>query len=196
MENYSGNYSQEFIEQLNKPDKSSGLSKPMKIVLIALGVISFIVLILFLINIISKNSESTLTHSLQTNLEYELKIIEEYHPKLENTNLRSANSSLKIVLTNFNRDLKKFDKIVPDPKAKTNTNTVSDDKLSASLNNALLNAMLDRTYIQEMKFEIEKIMISTNKLYNKSNSRNLKDALKTNYDSLKAIRDQLEAMRL
>jgi hypothetical protein len=103
---------------------------------------------------------------------------------LQNSDLRTLNSSLTLVLTNTNRDLagplKEQDIKLKDKKNKTISAVTADfEALENRLEDARLNAVFDRTYAREMTFQLKTLQSDMAVLYKKTNSSSLRTALQT-----------------
>jgi hypothetical protein len=103
---------------------------------------------------------------------------------LQNSDLRTLNSSLTLVLTNTNRDLaeplKEQDIKLKDKKNKTISAVTADfEALKNRLEDARLNAVFDRTYAREMTFQLKTLQSDMAVLYKKTNSSSLRTALQT-----------------
>lgn len=113
---------------------------------------------------------------------------------IKNGQLRSTNSTLAIFLTNANRDIaeplknnsvdiKKIDKTI---QTKENG-----EKLKQTLEDARLNAVFDRVYAREMSYQLDTVAALMSDIYDSTNSKSLKEFLKTTDDNLQPIIKQL-----
>ncbi len=188
MENQTNSYSTEFLNQLNnKPPSKFSQNKFLYLVGGGIGII-----ILTLIGIlILSNQKTVTTNSLLIQTEQVAKIVKKYHKDLEDNQLRSVDSNLQLSLTNYIRDLNKYKN-----KDEKTTEKPDDSAIYDQLDDASLNALLDRNYTQIMIFELDKLMIETDKLYRRSKKSDIKEILKTNYTNISAIKDQFEAIKL
>lgn len=117
---------------------------------------------------------------------------------LQNSELRTINSSLTLILTNANRDmaepLKSRDISLKDKKNKTVVAVQADaESLEKRLEDARLNGVYDRTYAREMTFALKSLRSDMAALYKASNSKSLKDALATADDSLLPITQDFDS---
>lgn len=111
---------------------------------------------------------------------------------LKSSDLRSTNSNLTIFLANANRDItaplsangidvKKIDDTI--------TAAEKGEKLTQTLEDARLNAILDRTYAREMTYQLQTVAALVKEIYGSTNSKTLKSYLeKTDADLQPIIR--------
>lgn len=113
---------------------------------------------------------------------------------IKNGQLRTTNSTLAIFLTNANRD-------IVDPLAKNGVDLEKIDskikaaekgeKLSATLEDARLNATFDRIYAREMSFQLDTVAALMKDIYANTNSKSLKEFLENTDANLAPIKTQL-----
>ena len=101
---------------------------------------------------------------------------------IQSSKLRSLNSSLKLVLTNANRDMqepleKEGIKVDVDKLSKETSSELTE--LTGSLEDARLNAVFDRTYSREVAFYLKKLRAQMSEIYDSTNSKSLKTVLET-----------------
>ena len=120
---------------------------------------------------------------------------------IQNSELRSINSSLTLTLTNTNRDLAGYLK-----KEQINLKDVKKDKtiaavtasygeVSQRLEDARLNGLYDRTYVRELIYLLKTLHADMEELYGSSNSKSLKTVLETNDNNLAPLLESLEAFK-
>lgn len=124
------------------------------------------------------------------------KISSDTQKNLKSGSLRSTNSNLTIFLTNTNRD-------IVDPLAKNNIDvkkldsaiTTKEDgsALTQKLEDARLNAVLDRTYASEMTYQLKTVAVLLQEIYDGTNSKSFKDFLEATNTNLQPLIKQLEA---
>ena len=114
------------------------------------------------------------------------KISGDTQKNLKSGDLRSTNSNLTIFLTNANRD-------IVEPLSSNNVDVKKIDQkitkaedgaaLTQKLEDARLNAVLDRTYAREMTYQLQTIAALMQQIYDSTNSKKLKTFLeKTDAD--------------
>lgn len=151
-------------------------------------IIGLAVVFMFAVSIIALNSGSSNTTSAQTAyLRYDnlSKIPLKYHKYLKSSKLSSTDSNFALFMTNAKRDLE-------EPIAKNGTDLKKLDKtlqakekslaadVTAKLEDARLNAILDRVYAREMAYQAQQLIELYKKMANnrsKSISDNAKKAI-------------------
>lgn len=108
--------------------------------------------------------------------------------------LRSLNSSLAIQLANTNRD-------IVTPLAKNGVDVKKIDKnitlkedgsaMRQKLEDARLNAVYDRVYVNEMNYQLDLLAALIKEIYTSSGDKTLKDFLMATDGNLQPIRKQL-----
>ncbi len=116
---------------------------------------------------------------------------------VQSSELRTLNSSLRLSLTNTNRDLveplKAQDISLKDKKNSSVAAVTADfEELSGRLEDARLNAVYDRTYAREMSYELKTLRSEMAVLYKKSGSKSLRATLETADSNIKPIVEGLE----
>lgn len=187
-------YPIDYLNQIAPQQKKPGLSTKMMI-LIGGGVGLLLIIAGFMI--FSSGSSAGPTQKMQrlaarmTTLH---DIASKSQKEIKSGTLRNTNSNLAIFLTNANRDIedplskngvdiKKIDKSIEEAE--------SGDELRATLEDARLNAVFDRTYAREMAYQLETVQALISDIYNKTGSKSLKEFLKATDSNLQPIVDQL-----
>ncbi len=101
---------------------------------------------------------------------------------IQSTELRSLNSSLKLVLTNANRDMQaplEAEEIKVNEDSLLSETSSEIKTLTTSLEDARLNAVYDRTYAREIAFYLKKLRVQMSELYESTNSSSLQKVLET-----------------
>lgn len=120
-------------------------------------------------------------------------VIGTYNKQIKNSSLRFAGSSLSVVLenskNNFSSLLESDYGVKPsDLKPESFPALASAfSELSSSLETARLNGLLDRTYANEMAYEISVLLILENSILEKTSSETLVSALKNSSSSLETL---------
>ena len=140
-----------------------------------------------------KGGEKKYATQLVQHIDNTTELIDEYQPNVKSSTLRSYSASLKSVLTNigsnvsslltekYNLKNKGYDKKIVDALQ------VERDALNADLFEAKINGNLDRIYTHKMAYEISIFMSEEMQLSNSSKDEDLKEKLKTSYDSLENL---------
>lgn len=186
-------YPIDYLNQIAPPAPKKGMDK--KFLLIIGG--GIVVVILALIAVFALSSASAGPRDKMQTLAARLttleKISKDSQRSLKSGALRGTNSNLTIFLTNANRDIaeplknngvdvKTLDKSIV---AKEDGKTLTD-----KLDEAKLNVVYDRTYAREMTFELEGIAALMGDIYDRSNSKSLKDFLLKTDENLQPIKTQ------
>jgi hypothetical protein len=186
-------YPIDYLNQIAPPAPKQGMDKKFLFV-IGGGII---VVVLALIAVFALTSASAGPRDKMQTLAARLttleKVSKESQRALKSGSLRGTNSNLTIFLTNANRDIaeplknngvdvKTLDKSIV---AKEDGKTLTD-----KLDEAKLNVVYDRTYAREMTFELEGIAALMGDIYDRSNSKSLKDFLLKTDENLQPIKKQ------
>jgi hypothetical protein len=177
-------YSIDYLNEIAPQQKPKGVKDTFFLYIVGGGLlVAAITLILVL------TSGSGPTQKMQTlaaRLTTLQTIASDNQKSLKSGALRSTNSNLTLFLTNTNRDIvqplassgvdvKKVDSNIA---AKENG-----EELKQALEDARLNAVLDRTYAREMAYQLQTVAVLLQDIYDSTNSKSLKEFLeKTNVD--------------
>jgi hypothetical protein len=186
----------DYLNQIAPPPKKPGVDKRAAVLVIALIGVVLAVVVGFLMFVSStstgpKTSMATLAARMQAIQE----VSDKAQKNIKSSQLRSVNSNLKILLTNANRDIaapllaeeidvKKLDKVIV-AKEKA-------DEITATLEDARLNAAFDDTYAREMSFKLKTMSLLMQEIYEKSKSKSMREFLVETDDNIQPIREQLE----
>lgn len=185
------------VDYLNQIAPQS--TKPTMNKIMVFGMIGGVVLLAIIAIFILSNLGGGPVQKMQTlaaRLQTLQKISSDSQKNLKAGQLRTINSNLTLYLTNTNRDIadplskngvdsKKLDKSI------TAAEEAKGEALSQKLENARLNAILDRTYAREMTFQLETLAVLMKELYVSSKSTSFKDFLKTTDANLLPLKKQL-----
>lgn len=163
------------------------------IILLGIGVI---VLIVIMVNISSAISNAKLEpwQRLSARLDATEEVATTSKPLIKDSKLKSANSELKIYLTNTKRDLAapfKSLKITTASTPKKIITSESSTEIDARLEDGRLKAKYDSTYAREMSFQLTKLLTILAQTYNTSSSQATKSSIKKAYESLKPIQKNI-----
>ncbi len=171
-------YSIDYLNTIATPPPQKTV-KPWLIWVLIAGVLAMIVAVVLFVASLSGQSKTSLTSFaervvlLQSTSKSASKII-------QNSQLRSTNSNLTIILTNSKRDLQESldaKSIKVDEDKLSSDVGKESDKLTSTLEDARLNATYDRTYAREMAYAIKRLRLQMEELYNASNDQKLKTTL-------------------
>ncbi len=147
-----------------------------------------IITVIGISSITGGKSTSSLT-SVAATLDRLKTVTTDAQENIQNSDLRTLNSSLDLSLTNVNRDLSeplKAQKINLKDKKNSTIHDVTDefDELDTRLEDARLNAVFDRTYAREMAYTLKKLRSDMTTLSKRSSSKDIKEALQTANENL------------
>ena len=185
------NYLDEIAPQAQK--RSFAIARTPLLVLI--GIIA-VVLVSILAIVIGQINGGRLVpwEQLSARLTSTSAIVQSSNGKIKNSQLRSTNSSLNLLLTNTQRDLAaplvtlgiKSDKL-----SKSVVAAESSDEMIARLEDARLNAKYDSTYAREMSYQLANLLTLLRQMYSSSSSETNKAFLTATYESVEPIQKSL-----
>lgn len=171
-------YAIDYLDQIAPPPSGPKFfSGSFTWILIGLAVIFMVAVGIISLN--SGNSSTKVAQNAYLRFDNLSKVTAKYHKYLKDSKLSSTDSNFTIFMTNAQRDLvdpmaknglaiKNIDK-----KLKATESTYSDD-VATKLEDARLNAILDRAYAREMAYQAQLLLEMYNKMA-KSNSKSIKD---------------------
>src|SRR5690606_38923376 len=121
------------------------------------------------------------------------KIADTTQKQLVSSELRGANSTLSLTLTNANTDIKPLLAANELEATKLNPKFVSEQRTEAilsELNNAWLNGVLDRSYAREMSYQLETLILLIDQIEPKTNNTSFKEFLVSTRDKFEPLRDR------
>lgn len=186
--------SSSYLDQIAPPSagKSSVFSqKPVLIGAICLGVIILITIISIVSSILSSNIGPT--ERLAARLMSTKSTVSSSVKNLKSTKLRALNSTLGVYLTNTIRDATPIlasDGIQIGELGKKVTAAESNEKLLATLEDARLNAIFDRTYAREIAYQLDTTLTLMRQIYKSTGNKELKNFLDSAYKSLEPTQKQ------
>lgn len=175
--------------------KSSGLFGSKLMLFALIGVVAVVLVIILSVVLSSAaNAKKESWAQLAVKLDTVSSVSESSTSKLKSSQLRSANSTVKIFSTNTKRDLTPYltangydaKKLPPALVAKEAASGIND-----RLEQGRLNAKYDSTYAREMAFELGNVLALLQKLYNQSAKPETKEYLSQTYDNLKPTQETL-----
>jgi hypothetical protein len=186
------------IDYLNQiaPKQNNKLSlfnnKKILLVIIGLALIVVVSIISIVINSVSDSAKKPY-YQLGLRLKSTQTISQTIQSELKSTSLRTTNSSLELYLANINRDITTPLKNNNIALGNANNTLVSQENgktLLAKLEDARLNAILDRTYASEMAYQLDTILVLMQQIYTNTKSASMKSFLSTSYANLSPIQKQ------
>ena len=191
--NNPGAYPENYLDQISSGvnQKKPLFSSKMAIVVGGLVVLLIIFGALALFATPKSNKVGEL-ESLSTRLIALQSVTEDAERELKSSQLRSVNSNLSIYLTNTNRDIEAplTAAGLNDTKKKSDVVDPNTEKLTATLEDARLNAIYDRTYAREINFQLATAQVELDNVYKTTTSNELKTFAKQAADNLTPIKEQ------
>lgn len=179
-------YSIDYLNQIApQQTKRSLLSNKQLIIGGILGAIVVIVIVMSII--LNAGGGTKPSQQLAARLQSTETIVADANSAIKSSQLRALNSSLKIFLTNANRDIAapllrdgitvtKIDKNIIASEAGTD--------ITERLEDARLNAIYDRTYAREIAYRLQTIITLMRSIYESTRNQELKEFLSTAYTNL------------
>ena len=196
MQPNQNEYPIDYLNQIAPAEKKPLMNNQIIIVLV--GILAILAAVIgFLIFVTSSGaSDGQKLQTLSARMQTLAKISKSAEKNIKSGTLQSTNSTLSLFLTNANRD-------IVSPLQKNGVKVTAIDKsilkkedgtkVIATLEDARLNAVYDRTYAREMSFQLDTVANLMQQLYKTTKSKSLKDFLISTDTNLKPIRTQLAA---
>lgn len=134
-------------------------------------------------------STSQLTQRLAARTQATSGVASTIHDDLRSSELTAANSTLRISLTNMLTQLSSLG-IELNKIESTIATGESADELAATLEDARLNGVLDRTYAREMAYQLQTILTLMSQIYETSDNAQLREFLEKSYADLEPLQEQ------
>jgi len=160
---------------------------------ILIGGVAIIAVIIILTIISSLSGGIKPSEQLAARLIATKSVADDATSKIKSPELRALNSNLKIYLTNTIRDIAApllKDKINVNRLDKKATVAESNVQLLATLEDARLNAIYDRTYAREMAYQLDTVLTLMRQIYNDTSNKDLKSFLDSKIENLVPIQKQ------
>lgn len=189
-------YPIDYLNQIAPEPKKPGMNNRLFVVIIGIGgILAIIVGLLMLLNSGASTGPKASMQRLAARMQTLQTISDKSQKTIKSSALRGTNSNLNIFLTNANRDIveplannglevKKLDKAI--------VASETGDELSATLEDARLNALFDNTYAREMSFQLATVDALMGDIYEKTNSESMKEFLVNTADNLEPIKKQFD----
>jgi hypothetical protein len=179
-----------------KTTKPSLLRPSPKLFAIIGGILVIIVIILSItVNTIVDARRQPL-EQLASRLAATETIVTEAQGNLKSSQLRSLNSSLKLYLTNVNRDIGDVLGKAGVDTAKIDQSVVAQESTTAlaeRLEDARLNAVYDRTYAREMAYKLATTLSLLQDIYAGNYSDEVKTFAEATYTNLQSTQEELDS---
>lgn len=184
-----------YLDQIapQAPKHSFLMNKTRLIIFIGIIAIVLVIILSTIVGAIS-NARKEPWERLDARLAATSAVVTSSTGKIKNSQLRSANSSIKISLTNTQRDFATpLATIGIDPK-KTSPSLLASESstaMLARLENARLNAKYDSTYAREMSFQLSNLLTLLKQLYASSSNESNKAFLEATYNNFEPAQKSL-----
>lgn len=180
----------DYLDQIATPNTQPGMNNKLFLSVVIGGIL--LALIVGFMIILGSGKPAAL-QTLGLRLETLQKVSDNSQKTIKSGKLRSINSNLTLYLTNTNRelgaqlinnsiDLKKIDK--------NEIANESGDELTKKLEDARLNVVFDRTYANELTYQLETVDVLMNQVYKSTKSKSLKTFLESSNNGLKSLKKQ------
>lgn len=185
-------YSVDYLNQIASPTQQSKMPKHFGLIAIILGIMVLLTVAIFIFGTLTATEETT-PIDVAVRLETLETVTRDSQENLSSGDLRSINSNLTLALTNSTRELEGF--LGADAKAVTKL--AKDNPQGAELNKTLedanLNAVMNRTYPREMAYELEVTLLMIEELEKGNISKSFADYLAKTRADLEPLYEQLKA---
>ena len=173
-----------------QPPKKVNFVRKQPILIGGVAIIAVIIILTIISNLSGgiKPSEQLAARLIATK-----SVADDATSKIKSPELRALNSNLKIYLTNTIRDIAApllKDKINVNRLDKKATVAESNVQLLATLEDARLNAIYDRTYAREMAYQLDTVLTLMRQIYNDTSNKDLKSFLDSKIENLVPIQKQ------
>lgn len=185
-------YPVDYLNQISTQQQKPGLNNKRFFMIIG-GAVVLILLAAILMIASSGTGPTEKMQTLAARLQTLQTIASDSQANIKSGPLRDTNSNLTIFLTNTNRD-------IAEPLAGNGVDvTKLDEKivaqeagedLTATLEDARLNAVFDRTYAREMSYQLDTVAILMQEIYNSTGNEAFKTFLENTSTNLEPLRQQ------
>lgn len=188
-------YSIDYLNQIAPAPKKPGLDNRIFLFVIGGGLI--LAAIVGMLTLFSGgNGPTEKMQTLAARMEVLQDIASKSQKNIKSNKLRNTNSSLAIFLTNANRDIEtplennglSIEKIDKNIKAQE---AADGEALAKKLEDARLNAVFDRTYANEMSYQLTTVEALMKSIYKSTKSKSMKSYLEATDGNIAPIIKQL-----
>lgn len=184
----------DYLNQISTPKQENNWFKPGPRLFLMIGgaLVILVIIVSIVLGIIGSNNRKPL-EQLSVRLSATSTVADEWQKEIKSSSLRSLNSSLKLYLTDINRDI-----AAPMEKSgvdvtKPNESILqqeSTETLGQRLEDARLNGIFDRVYAREMSYRLETILALMRQINATTGNNDLKVFLSKAYDSLQPAQEE------
>lgn len=187
-------YSIDYLNQIAPKRKGPGVSNKLFFGVIGLGLILVIIFAIVLISSAHGPSQKVQMETMAARFQALQSITDNAGQNISDDNLQSINANLDTELTNINQQIvtplknnginaKGLPRNIVKAQALTDT--------TSKLTDAKLNAVYDRTYANEMSFQLSELFILMREINNGTHSRSMRAFIQTATSNLQPIDTQL-----
>lgn len=186
-------YPVDYLNQISTQPPKSGMSNKRFLMFIGGAVVLILIAVILMIATSGSTGPKEKMQTLAARLASLQTVASEAQDNIKSGELRSTNSNLTIFLTNTNRD-------IAAPLASSGVDVTkldeeivaqeSGEELSATLEDARLNAVFDRTYAREMSYQLDTLRVLMQEIYNSTNNAEFKTFLENTNTNLQSLREQ------
>lgn len=184
-------YPIDYLNQIAPEQPKAGLNNKKFFLLVGGGILLAIIVLVVVLTSSSNNGPKDKMQTLAARITTLQDISSKAQTNLKSGSLRATNSNLVIFLTNANHD-------IAEPLKNNGVDTKNIDKyitakedgteLKQELEDARLNVIYDRTYAREMTYQLETTAALMGDIYDRTNSKSLKDFLLKTDENLQPIK--------
>lgn len=190
-------YSIDYLNQIAPEQSKRGPSNKLFFLVLGGGLILAIVVFVMMLGG-GGTAPTTRLETLSARLTTLQSISQTASANITDNQLEATNSNLNLALTNANRAITTplaNNHIDPNNLPKNIVTQENGSQLTATLQDAKLNAVYDRTYAREMHLQVSTVLILMSEIYDGTNSKSLRQFLTTTTADLKPINDQLASFK-
>lgn len=184
-------YPIDYLNQIAPEQPKAGMNNKKFFLLIGGGILVAVIILIVALSSSANNGPKEKMQTLAARMTTLQDISSKAQTNLKSGSLRATNSNLVIFLTNANRDIADpLKNNGVDAKNIDKTIAAKEDgaKLKQTLEDARLNAIYDRTYAREMTYQLETTAALMGDIYDRTNSKSLKEFLLKTDENLQPIK--------
>lgn len=185
----------DYLDQISaKPKGVIGFTRKQLALFGGLLLLAFGVFIVVMLNNTSGPNITQMSQKLIVRSQGLSKVAEQSKANIQNQSLGNTNSAIQVQLTSAVSSLtKSFDDAGVSVKKPSESIVAAESnaKVLEKLEDARLSGTFDRIYITEMSYQLETTILLINDIHARTNNSELKNQLKSVYDSLKPLHKQL-----
>lgn len=196
-QNPQADYSIDYFNEISSPVTNSG-GPSAKVMIVAI-VVALLAVVLFAFTLFSSEpSIKQETVALQQRMLTLQEITDDHHEYLKDSDLRGVDSSLQLFLADSLKDIEKpLTELGIDPEKAATEQLLAKEAaykadIEATLEDARLNAVLDRTYARELVYELSVVRDMMKDIASQSESESLDEFLTSSDANLTPIAQRFE----